>query len=199
MPFQRSFWTPFRRWSPKSSPNSCLNSSPKWPPTCNFVLRNWIQRWVRRWLWRWTRRWYPKWSPKLHFGDHFGDESKDDLQNGENVQRLLIFAVLFCLFLASILKSMLSEVNYWSQDQLACICLAIKLQQKQLNGFMIRLGIKSKQHFLVYIIPFIIATWKWRILKFSPNLFSHFSHAQLIKVTSSVHIIPAFWHVILYL
>ncbi len=36
---------------------------------------------------------------------------------------------------------------------------------------------------LVYIIPFIIATWKWRILKFSLNLLSHFSHAKL-------HLIP---------
>ncbi len=34
---------------------------------------------------------------------------------------------------------------------------------------------------LVCIIPFIVATWKWRILKFSLNVFSHFSHAKLVK------------------
>ncbi len=34
---------------------------------------------------------------------------------------------------------------------------------------------------LVYNIPFIIAIWKWWILNLSPNLFSHFSHAKLLK------------------
>ena len=34
---------------------------------------------------------------------------------------------------------------------------------------------------LVYIIPFIIATWKWEILWRSPNLHSRFSHAELVK------------------
>ena len=34
---------------------------------------------------------------------------------------------------------------------------------------------------LVYIIPIIIATWKWWILIYSPNLFSHFSRAQLLN------------------
>ncbi len=36
---------------------------------------------------------------------------------------------------------------------------------------------------LVYVIglPFIIAIWKWWILWPSPNLFSHFSHAELVK------------------
>ena len=36
---------------------------------------------------------------------------------------------------------------------------------------------------LVYIIPFSIVTWKWWILKFSSNLFSHFSHAKFVSKT----------------
>ena len=28
----------------------------------------------------------------------------------------------------------------------------------------------------------MIATWKWKILKFSPHLFSHFSHAKLVNI-----------------
>ncbi len=44
---------------------------------------------------------------------------------------------------------------------------------------------------LGYVIPFIIATWKWRILKFSRNLFNHFSRAELVKNKSNVITISA--------
>ena len=36
-----------------------------------------------------------------------------------------------------------------------------------------------------FCIPFIIATWKWWILKFSPNLFSHVSYAELLRIKYS--------------
>ena len=38
---------------------------------------------------------------------------------------------------------------------------------------------------LVHIIPFIIPTWKWWILWPSPNLFTHLSHAKLVKLLSN--------------
>ncbi len=48
--------------------------------------------------------------------------------------------------------------------------------------FVIPQGLRSIAK-SVYTMPFIIATWKWRILYFTPNLFSHFPHAEFVKDT----------------
>ncbi len=72
----------------------------------------------------------------------------------------------------------------WKRNSVLICCIGFTIQLKNASDHVSLFGIT---------IPFIIATWKWRILWLWQMLLSHFSHAQLVKVSLSLSFRFQWW------